>query len=103
MVPKHIVVIETAGRSIDDIVGDMLHVPMEKSILLDFWVGHPPRSPAPDLTDDQVDLLRLQYMLNFRHHGRRFDWLGDGLIARLARESLRTGSWNPFRETEAED
>jgi hypothetical protein len=99
MLPDHVVVITTADRTIGAIVSDMLHVPMEKSMLLDFWVGHPPGAPAPaDLTEDQVHLLRLQYLLNARYHGRRFDWLGDGLIARLVRESLRTESWNPFRD-----
>jgi len=102
MVPRHVVVVATEGRSVDDVVADMLHVPMDQSILLDFWLGHQPGSPAPDLDEDQVELLRLQYMLNHRYHGRRFDWLGDGLIARLARESIRTRSWDPFKEVDDE-
>jgi len=62
LLPNNIVVIHTQDMDIDRIVRDMLQVPMEKSILLDFWVGHVPgTNPAID-DDEKVELLRLQYM-----------------------------------------
>lgn len=44
---------------------------------------------------DYLDLLGLGALLNAKHRTRTFDFLGDSLIERLARESLITKSWRP--------
>lgn len=41
------------------------------------------------------DILGLAAVLNAKYRSQTFDFLGDGLISRLVRESLVTGSWNP--------
>lgn len=92
--PSNAVVIDTRDGDIDRIVSEMLHIPQEKSMILDFWVGHVPGTP-PNLTDpEQVELLRLQYMLNVRYHGRRFDWLGDSFLAKMVRLSVIERRWD---------
>lgn len=93
--PNNVVVIDTSDGDIDRIVSDMLHVPTDKSVLLDFWVGHVPGTPS-DILDgtDKADLLRLQYMLNARYHGRRFDWLADTFLARMVRLSIKERRWD---------
>ena len=41
------------------------------------------------------DILGLAAVLNSKHRSHTFDFSGDGLISRLARESLITESWRP--------
>jgi hypothetical protein len=41
------------------------------------------------------DILGLAAILNAKYRSCTFDFLGDGLISRLVRESLVTESWNP--------
>jgi hypothetical protein len=41
------------------------------------------------------DILGLAAMFNAKYRDHTFDFLGDGLISRLVRESLVTESWNP--------
>jgi hypothetical protein len=41
------------------------------------------------------DILGIAALLNSKHRSRTFDFSGDGLIARLVRESLLTQSWQP--------
>jgi hypothetical protein len=41
------------------------------------------------------DILGLAAMLNAKYRSHTFDFLGDDLISRLARQSLVTESWNP--------
>lgn len=95
MVPIHVVVIETIGREIEDIVADMMRVPMDKSMVLDFTLGHVPGSRIDlTLSQEQIEMIRLQAMLNRRFRGQRFDFLGDSLVARMVKESLRMESWN---------
>lgn len=40
------------------------------------------------------DILGLAAMLNAKYRDHTFDFLGDGLISRLVRESIATGSWD---------
>lgn len=47
--------------------------------------------------EDYWELHRLAALLNAKFHSRTFDFLGDGLVARLVRTSLRQELWNPFR------
>jgi hypothetical protein len=44
---------------------------------------------------DYYELLGLGAILNAKYRSRTFDFLGDGLIARLVRQSLLTESWRP--------
>lgn len=90
----NIIQITTDGKSIEQIVEAMMAVPMDKSILLDCFIGWEPGDP---LDEDHADLKRLQQMLNSRFHGQRFDWLGDNMIAQMARASIATESWNPHK------
>ncbi len=46
------------------------------------------------------DILGLAAMLNAKYRSCTFDFLGDGLISRLVRESLVTESWNPRNSPE---
>ena len=94
LIPVHVVVIDMAGKSIEDIVSEMVHVPIEKSVLLVVAIGH--KRGNTSLDEDQIELIRLQRLLNSRFRGQRFDWLGDGLVAKIVRESIRTRSWDPF-------
>lgn len=104
LVPKHVLIIETEGRENEEIVADMLNVPMDQSMVLDFTLGHIPGSPInPELTEEQIELIRLQALLNSRFRGRRFDFMGNGLVARMIRESLRTESWNPLIQLKEEE
>ena len=96
LVPVHVVVIDTAGKSVEEIVSEMVHVPIDKSVLLDFLIGHKRGKINASLDEEQIELIRLQRMLNSRFRRRRFDWLGDGLVAKMVRESIRTRSWDPF-------
>jgi hypothetical protein len=41
------------------------------------------------------DILGLAAMFNAKYRNHTFDFLGDGLISRLVRESLVTESWDP--------
>lgn len=99
MIPAHVVIIETNGKSVEEIVTEMVHIPMDKSMVLDFTIGHVSGSPIPSgMDEDRIELIRLQRLLNSRVRGKRFNWLGTGLIHQAIRESLSTGSWNPFQE-----
>lgn len=46
---------------------------------------------------DYADLLRLAATLNSKYRDVTFDFLGDDLIARMVRHSIRTRSWQPAR------
>ena len=97
--PAHIVVINTADldlttrAGIDACVLQMLNVPLNKSLLLDFLIGR--KRGTPHASEDHAELHRLMALLNSRHRNRRFNFLGDSLAAHLFRNSIRTGSWIP--------
>lgn len=101
MIPANIVVIDTADldlfteTGIEECVRQMLAVPLNKSILLDYLVGYRPGDPHP--SEEHAELHRLQSLLNSRYHGQRFDFLGNNLAAHLLRECIRTEGWNPFK------
>ncbi len=46
--------------------------------------------------EEYFELIRLAALLNSKHWGKTFDFLGDGLAAKMFRESIRTEGWNPF-------
>jgi hypothetical protein len=46
--------------------------------------------------EDYVDLTRLAALLNSKYRGNTFDFMGDNIISKLLRESIRHESWNPF-------
>ena len=48
--------------------------------------------------EEYWELTRLAALLNSRYRSRTFDFLGQGLTAKMFRESIRTEGWNPFRE-----
>jgi hypothetical protein len=103
--PKNIVVVRaedldlSTEEGIDACVRRMFDVPMDKSILLDFLVGYKRGDPNHILkSEEHIELYRLQKLLNSRYCGKRFDFLGQGLVAHMFRESIRTESWNPFKE-----
>jgi hypothetical protein len=102
MIPASVVVIKTDDLDLSSEAGceavlrRMFDVPMEKSILLDYLVGYKRGDMHP--SENHVELHRLQSLLNSRYHGRRFNFLGDSLTARLFRESIRTEGWNPFKD-----
>jgi hypothetical protein len=48
-----------------------------------------------------VELTRLATLLNSKYRSKTFDFLGNGLIGQAIRDSLRTESWNPFRQADA--
>jgi len=50
---------------------------------------------APGQYRDFLNLLGLSALLNSKHRSRTFDFLGDGLVPRLVRQSLITESWRP--------
>lgn len=103
LVPAHIAVIETAGKTVEEIVREMMAVPLDKSILLDYLIGYQYRGKAresnPALSEDQLELFRLQQLLNSRYHNRRFDFLGDGMISQMVRASVAGELWNPHKAT----
>jgi hypothetical protein len=51
--------------------------------------------------EEYLELVRLAALLNSKYRSKTFDFLGDNLAARLLRESLRSGGWNPFGEQPA--
>lgn len=93
MLPSHVVTIDTKDGDIDRIVREMLEVPTDKNILLDFWVGHQPGEPS-QLDEEHAELLRLQYMLNYRVRGQRFDFLGDSFLSRMIKKSITVRLWD---------
>lgn len=93
-VPENVIVIETEGKAIDAIVKEMMAVPLDRSMLLDFLVG---RERGDALSLDQAELYRLQMLLNSRYHDRRFDWLGDNMISQMVRHSIATETWDPHK------
>jgi hypothetical protein len=48
--------------------------------------------------DDYQDLIRWQNLLNKRVKGATFDFLGEGAVAKLVRETLVMESWKRHRE-----
>ena len=46
---------------------------------------------------DYADLLRLAAMLNSKYRDVTFDFLGDDMIARMIRASIRDQAWQPAR------
>lgn len=46
--------------------------------------------------EDYMELTRLAALLNSKYRSQTFDFLGEGLIAELLQNSIRTGSWNPL-------
>lgn len=95
MIPKNVVVIETQAKTIDQIVEEMMHVPLDKHALLDFCIGRERGDAFP--TEDHADLYRLQMLLNSEWHGKRFDWLGNDMIVQMVRRSIVEELWKPFR------
>jgi hypothetical protein len=91
--PSNLVVIDTSLWDIPGIVKTMLEVPMDKSIILDFWVKHHP-GDKEIMDEEHADLIRLQYMLNYRVRGRRFDFLGNSFLAKMVTKSLRERLWD---------
>ena len=78
----------------------MLAVPLDKSPLLDYLVG---RQRGDEHTSEaHVEMHRLQLLLNSRNRNKRFDFTGTSLVARLLQQSIRTQSWDPFREQKVE-
>ena len=49
--------------------------------------------------EDYLELTRLAALLNSKYRSQTFDFRGNGLIARLVRNSLRNELWNPFRKS----
>lgn len=47
---------------------------------------------------DYLDLLGLAVVLNAKYRSRSFDFLGDGLVSRLLRESVQRRAWEPDPE-----
>ena len=48
--------------------------------------------------EEYMNLTRLAALLNSKYRSKTFDFLGQSMTARMFRESIRTKSWNPFRE-----
>ena len=103
IVPAHVVVVRTDDLDLDTESGAqtaverMLAVPMHQTILLDFLRGRRGRSgertqgrdrQLEGLTGNQIEFWRLQRLLNSQYRSRRFDWQGDSLTARLARNAI---------------
>ena len=70
----------TTAAGAEALVQCMLAVPLTRSILLDFLVGYRRGQTLPDA---QLEFYRLRTRLNSRYHDRRFNFLGDSLIAKL--------------------
>ena len=105
--PSNVQVVETEGKTIEQTVEQMLKVPLEKSMLLDFLIGYEARSdhgrPNTHLNEDQRELYRLQMLLNSRYHSERFNFLGDDPIALMVRKSINEELWKPkFTESKGE-
>lgn len=98
-VPTNVTVIDTEGKSVDAIVAEMMAVPLDRSMLLDFLVG---RERGDALSEDQANLYRLQMLLNSRYHNERFDFLGDSPISQMVRNSIANELWNPHKEPRGE-
>ena len=47
---------------------------------------------------DYADLLRLAATINNKYRDVTFDFLGDDMIARMVRHSIRTTSWQPAKK-----
>ncbi len=103
-VPGTTVIVKTddldlmANEGAEECLRRTLAVPLDKSILLDFLVGRlgkkgertvGEKTQLDGLTDDQIDWWRLQRLMNSQWRGKRFDWLGDSLTARMARQAIR--------------
>ncbi len=85
---------------VDVCVERMFAVPLSKTILLDIFIGRK-RGSFKDCPDSEAAMLyRIQTLLNHRHRGKRFDFLGNSLTARMFRESIRTEAWNPFKQAD---
>ena len=111
IVPAHVVVVRTDDLDLETESGAqtaverMLAVPMHQTILLDFLRGRRGRAlertqgrdhqlegltenQIEGLTENQIEFWRLQRLLNSKYRSRRFDWQGDSLTARLARNAI---------------
>lgn len=103
IVPAHVVVIRTDDLDLDTESGAqtaverMLALPMHQTILLDFLRGRRGRAGErtqgrdhhlEGLTENQIEFWRLQRLLNSKYRSQRFDWQGDSLTARLARNAI---------------
>ena len=53
--------------------------------------------------EDYLELTRLAALLNSKYRSKTFDFLGDGLAAKMFRESIRTEGWNPFSKSEEDE
>jgi len=104
--PKHIVVVRTDDLDLntdadsETLLRRMFAVPLDKSILIDRFIGRKRGDDIEGGPDGELaDWLRLQALLNSRVRGKRFNFLGDSLTAKMFRESIRTKSWIPkFRK-----
>jgi len=47
---------------------------------------------------EYMDLLGLAVVLNAKYRERTFDFLGDGLVGRLFRDSVARRGWDPPQE-----
>ena len=50
--------------------------------------------------EEYLELVRLAALVNSKYRSKTFDFLGDGMAARLLRESVRGQRWNPFSKGE---
>lgn len=96
-IPKNIIVITTRDKSVQQIVEEMMAVPMDKHMLLDIFIGYQ-RGDYRKFTEEQLDLKRLQQLLNSEYRGERFNFLGSDGIAQMVCHSIATEGWNPFKE-----
>lgn len=100
LLPANVTLVETADLDLntsegwETVVMRMLQVPLDKSILLDFLLGRRPGDPHP--SEEHAEAHRLMMLLNSRQRGKRFDFLGQSMAARMFRESVRTRAWDPF-------
>lgn len=96
---KHIVLVKTSDIDIASLEGGrilfqrMRVVSLDKSILLDFHVGH--KRGDPLISEVHSEWLRLTALLNSRVRGKRFDFFGDSMIAQMFRKSIREKLWMP--------
>lgn len=65
----------------------MMAAPMDKPILLEFLIGR--QRGEPHASEEHAELHRLQSLLNSCYRGRRFNFLGDNMAARLFRQGVR--------------
>ncbi len=99
MLPAHIQLIESEGKGIEQIVEEMMRVPLDRTILVDRFLGYQ-RGDYRKFDEEWIELLRLQDMLNSKFHSQRFDWTGDNPLSQMVRESITKELWKPkLKET----